>query len=167
MFDGAAMTARLSWTTDEPSTASVSYGAYLDYGRLAQDGVLSATHSVTLTGLTPGALHQARITSIDAKGNASVSKDQYFVFLRENDLIKGSGPAVYWYKAGKRYAFPNETIYRSWFGTDFSKVLRVPDTQLGGIMLGGNVKAKEGVYLLKIQSDRRPTRSSPAASCAG
>ncbi|MFA5853892.1 MAG: Ig-like domain-containing protein [Patescibacteria group bacterium] len=153
LYDAAAGTARLSWTTNEATTATVSYGAYLNYGSSAASTALTGAHSVTLSGLTPGAMHQARITSIDAKGNASVSKDFYFVFLRENDLVKGTGAAVYWYKGGKRYAFPNLDTYRSWFGNDFSKVLRVPDTQLGTIALGGNVKMKEGVYMIKIQSD--------------
>ncbi|WKZ29377.1 MAG: Ig-like domain-containing protein [Patescibacteria group bacterium] len=152
-FDASNGSARLTWSTNEITTATVSYGAYLNYGGMAASQTLAATHSVLMTGLTPGAMHQARITSIDAKGNASVSKDFYFVFLRENDLIKGSGPAVYWYKGGKRYAFPNLDTYRSWYGDDFSKVLRVPDTQLGTIMLGGNVTMKAGVYMIKIQSD--------------
>lgn len=160
-FDAAAGTARLSWTTDEPSTASVNYGAYLNYGRLASDAALATSHSILLSGLTPGKLHQARITLIDASGNASVSKDWYFVFLRENDLIKGSGPAVYWYKGGKRSAFPNFDVYQSWYGKDFSKVLVVPDTQLGTIALGGNVKMKEGVYLIKIQSDPKTYAVEP------
>ncbi len=160
-FDMAAGTARLSWTTDEPSTATVSYGLYLNYGSMAGDASLSTSHSVILSGLVPGQMHQARITSIDASGNAAVSKDWYFVFLRENDLIKGSAAAVYWYKGGKRYAFPNLDTYRSWYGDDFSKVIRVPDTQLGTIALGGNVKMKEGVYLIKIQSDPKTYAVEP------
>src|SRR5204863_8267459 len=116
---------------------------------------------VMLTNLPPGALHQARITSIDAPCNAAVSRDYYFVFLREGDLIKGAGAAVYWYKGGKRSAFPHENVYRSWFGADFSKVIRVPDTQLGTIPLGANVTMKEGVYLVKIQSDPKTYAVEP------
>ncbi len=153
LYDAALGTARLSWTTNEATTGTVSYGSYLNYGSSAASSMMAGAHAVTLSGLTPGAMHQTRITSIDTKGNASVSKDFYFVFLRENDLIKGAGPAVYWYKGGKRYAFPNLDTYHSWYGNDFSKVLRVPDTQLGTIVLGGNVKMKEGVYMIKIQSD--------------
>ncbi len=159
-FD-AAGTARLSWTTNEASTASVSYGAYLNYGSTASATLLSTSHSVTLTGLVPGKMHQARITSIDALGNAGVSKDYYFVFLRENDLIKGAGQAVYWYKDGKRSAFPNLDTYRSYFGNDFSKVVRVPDTQLGTLTLGANVKMKAGAYLIKIQSDPKTYAVEP------
>jgi hypothetical protein len=160
LFDPVAKTARLSWTTDEPSTAQVSYGPYLDYGSSASDPTLSREHSVTLTGLTPGGKHQARVTSIDAKGNASVSKDFVFIFLGEGDLVKGSGPAVYWYKGGKRYAFPNETVYKTWF-KDFSKVILIGDSQLAGIPLGGNVRMREGVHLVKIQSDPKTYAVEP------
>lgn len=161
-FDPAAGTAVIGWTTDEPSTSDIRYGAYLDYSGRGMDGTLSTSHRMVMTGLTPGALHQVRITSIDAKGNASVTEDWYFVFLREGDLIKSkSSAAVYWYKGGKRYAFPNEDVYRSWFGGDFSKVITVPGVQLGTIALGGNVKMKAGVYLIKIQSDPKTYAVEP------
>jgi len=160
-FDAAARTAKLSWKTDEPTRGSVAYGVELDYGGRAEATSLSLEHEITLTDLTPGVMHQARVTSIDAAGNASVSRDYYFIFLREGDLIKGAASAVYWVKGGKRYAFPNADVYRSWFGDDFSKVTRVPETQLGTIPLGGNVKMKEGVYLIKIQSDPKTYAVEP------
>ncbi|MEK7545498.1 MAG: Ig-like domain-containing protein [Patescibacteria group bacterium] len=160
-FDATARSAKMTWTTDEPSRFEVSYGSELNFSGRAESAALTTSHEITLTGLTPGALHQARITSFDAKGNAAVSRDYWFVFLREGDLIKGEGPAVYWYKAGKRSAFPHLDVYRSWFGEDFSKIVRVYDTQLGTIPLGGNVKMKEGVYLIKIQSDPKTYAVEP------
>lgn len=163
MFDAGARTARLSWTTDEPTRAEVRYGPELDYRGQADLTAFTTAHEVTLRDLTPGALHQARITSLDAQGNATVSKDWYFVFLREGDLIKGSGPAVYRYEAGKRRAFPHLEVYRSWYGDDFSKVIRVPDTQLGTIALGKNMTMKEGVFLVKIQSDPKTYAVEPGA----
>lgn len=159
-FDAAARTAVLSWNTDEPSTAEVAYGPLLDFGLKAVSATPSTSHSVTLGGLTPGAQHQLRITSIDAKGNAAVSKELRFAFLREGDLIKGSGDAVYWYKGGKRHAFPNETVYKTWF-RDFSAVITTSDTQLAGIPLGGNVRMKEGVHLVKIQTDPKTYAVEP------
>ncbi len=160
-FDAAARTAKLSWTTDEPTRAEVRYGVELDYRGQADLSAFTTAHEVTLHDLTPGVLHQARITSVDAAGNASVSKDWYFIFLREGDLIKGSGAAVYRYEGGKRRAFPHLDVYRSWHGDDFSKVIRVPDTQLGTIALGANMKMKEGVYLVKIQSDPKTYAVEP------
>lgn len=160
-FGATARSAKMTWITDEPSRFEVSYGPELNYSGRAESSALTTTHEITLTGLTPGALHQARITSIDAAGNAAASRDYWFVFLREGDLIKGTGSAVYWYKDGKRSAFPHLDVYRSWFGEDFSKVLRVYDTQLGTIQLGGNAKMKEGAYLVKIQSDPKTYAVEP------
>ena len=69
-FDPAARTARLSWTTDEPSRAAVSYGAELDYRGQASVDALTTSHEITLLNLAPGAMHQVRITSFDGTGNA-------------------------------------------------------------------------------------------------
>ncbi len=160
-FDAAARTAKMTWTTDEPSRFEVSYGPELNFSGRAESSAFTTSHEITLTGLTPGALHQARVTSLDASGNASVSRDFWFVFLREGDLIKGAGPAVYRYEGGKRRAFPHLDVYRSWYGEDFSKVLRVYDTQLGTIGLGANMKMKEGAYLVKIQSDPKTYAVEP------
>jgi len=160
-FDATARSAKLAWTTDEPTRFEVIYGPELNFSGRAEGAAYATSHEITLTNLTPGALHQARVTMIDAAGNISVSRDYWFVFLREGDLIKGAGPAVYWYKNGTRSAFPHMDVYRSWFGEDFSKVLRVYDTQLGTIPLSGNVRMKEGVYLIKIQSDPKTYAVEP------
>ena len=69
-------------------------------------------------------------------------------------LIKAGGSAVYWYGAdGKRYVFPNEKTYLSWYA-DFSGVQTVSDADLASIMIGGNVTYKPGVRMLKITTDR-------------
>ena len=69
------------------------------------------------------------------------------------DLIKASGPAVYYFAAdGKRYVFPNEKSYFSWF-MDFSGVRTISDTELASIFIGGNVTIRPGTKLVKIQTD--------------
>lgn len=69
------------------------------------------------------------------------------------DLIKASLPAVYYYAAdGKRYVFPNETTYKTWY-QDFSGVKQVTDTELAAITIGGNVTFRPGVKLAKITTD--------------
>ncbi|MCK9361114.1 hypothetical protein M0Q28_02690 [Patescibacteria group bacterium] len=69
------------------------------------------------------------------------------------DLIKASGPAVYYFAAdGKRYVFPNEKTYFSWF-MDFSSVRTISDTELASILIGGNVTIRPGTKLVKIQTD--------------
>ena len=69
------------------------------------------------------------------------------------DLLKASGPAVYYYAVdGKRYVFPNEKTYFSWYA-DFSSVKTISDSELASIAIGGNVTIRPGTKLVKIQTD--------------
>lgn len=72
------------------------------------------------------------------------------------DLIKGeSFSSVYYYAPnGKRYVFPNEKTYFTWY-TDFSGVKTISDAQLGTIPIGGNVTYRPGVKMLKVTTDPR------------
>lgn len=68
-------------------------------------------------------------------------------------LIKASGPAVYYMGMdGKRYVFPNEATYRTWY-SDFSTVQTISDSELAQIMIGGNVTYRPGRRLVKITTD--------------
>jgi len=69
------------------------------------------------------------------------------------DLIKGSTDSVYYYGGdGKRYVFPTEKTYKTWYA-DFSSVRSVSDAELGAIMIGGNATYKPGVKMVKITTD--------------
>lgn len=72
------------------------------------------------------------------------------------DLIKGSGPAVYYFgQDGRRYVFPNDKAYFTWY-TDFSKVKTIPNNVLSTLPLGrSNVTYRPGKKMIKIQSDPR------------
>jgi len=73
--------------------------------------------------------------------------------LSPGDLIKASGPAVYYYSNdGKRYVFPNEKTYFSWYA-NFSSVKTITDAELAAIMIGGNVVIRPGTKLVKITTD--------------
>lgn len=72
--------------------------------------------------------------------------------LMNGDLIKASGPAVYYYFNSKRYVFPNETTYKSWF-SDFSGVRTISDAELSSVMIGGNITVRAGTKLVKITTD--------------
>ncbi|MDO8583799.1 MAG: hypothetical protein Q7R83_01320 [bacterium] len=82
------------------------------------------------------------------------------------DLIKASTPAVYFYAAdGKRYVFPNEKTYFSWY-SNFSSVKIITDGELASIMIGGNVTIRPGTKLIKITTDPKVyavTGSYPSA----
>lgn len=70
-------------------------------------------------------------------------------------LIRGSGPAVYWYSSnGTRHVFPNEKTFLTWFPYhQFDRVLTIPDETLAGIRLGNNSIYRPGSRLVKIATD--------------
>ncbi len=82
--------------------------------------------------------------------------------LKPGDLIKIpddgnvatlNDTAVYYYALnGKRYVFPNEKVYYSWY-TDFIKVQIIPIDQMSLIPIGGNVTYKPGSKMVKFQTD--------------
>lgn len=68
-------------------------------------------------------------------------------------LIKGaSDSAVYFVASGKRYAFPNERVYKSWYA-DFSGVVTVPNAELAQYTLAANVTYRPGSKLIKMATD--------------
>ena len=75
-------------------------------------------------------------------------------YFNAGDLIKGSGAAVYYFaQDGRRYVFPNEKTYFSWY-RDFSKVITIPDEHLASIPLGrSNVTYRPGYKMLKVTTD--------------
>ncbi|MBP7134228.1 cupredoxin domain-containing protein [Patescibacteria group bacterium] len=73
--------------------------------------------------------------------------------FNSGDLIKGSGSTVYYFAAnGKRFVFPNEKTYFTWF-TNFDGVREITDGQLASIPLGGNVTYRPGRKMIKITTD--------------
>ncbi|HAM88571.1 TPA: hypothetical protein DDY55_05660 [Candidatus Falkowbacteria bacterium] len=69
-------------------------------------------------------------------------------------VIKGSGLSTLYYLAedGKRYVFPNDKVFFSWYD-DFSQVKEVLTEELYNYPLGGNVTYRPGALLVKIQTD--------------
>jgi PGF-pre-PGF domain-containing protein len=77
--DVTTTSARITWTTNEPSTSQVEYGTTTAYGTLTPlDPTLVTSHSVALTGLSPGTTYHFRVISIDAAGNKAYSSDFTF-----------------------------------------------------------------------------------------
>ncbi len=73
--------ATISWTTDVASSTQVSYGPTAAYGSTsALDTTPATSHSVTLTGLTPGTTYHYKATSANSVGSTS-SGDGSFVTL--------------------------------------------------------------------------------------
>ncbi|MEK7833288.1 MAG: hypothetical protein AAB401_19515, partial [Acidobacteriota bacterium] len=73
--------------------------------------------------------------------------------LTSGSLIKGSLPAVYYYGGdGKRYVFPNEKTYKTWYA-DFSTVQAISDAELASIQIGGNATYRPAKAMVKITTD--------------
>ncbi|MBU1029342.1 hypothetical protein KKE28_04010, partial [Patescibacteria group bacterium] len=69
-------------------------------------------------------------------------------------LIKiANNQAVYYCgKNGRRYVFPHQNIYTTWFN-DFSRVVSIPPEELAAAPLAGNVTYRPGMKMIKIESD--------------
>ena len=71
----------------------------------------------------------------------------------DGDLIKMDGlSSVYYLSGGKRYVFPNEQTYFSWY-SDWSGVKTVPASELQSYPLAANVVTRPGTDLVKITTD--------------
>ena len=69
------------------------------------------------------------------------------------DLIKMNGlSSVYYLSGGKRFVFPNESTYFSWF-SDWNGVKVVSSDELYSYPLGGNVTFRAGTKLVKITTN--------------
>ncbi|MFH1232510.1 MAG: hypothetical protein V1651_01440, partial [Patescibacteria group bacterium] len=73
---------------------------------------------------------------------------------KAGDLIKMNGlSSVYSLGTdGKRYVFPNQSTYFSWY-SDWSKVVTVSQSELESYPLGANVTVRPGTKLVKITTN--------------
>lgn len=78
VMDITDTSATITWTTDEPADSLVEYGTTTSYGSSEYDPTLTTSHSITLTGLSPGTTYHFRVSSTDAAGNTAVSQDYTF-----------------------------------------------------------------------------------------
>jgi len=107
------------------------------------------------------------IRNIDAKAGAAFVALSFGAILclgvlsasaatvNRNTLIKGPGQgATVYYLAsdGKRYVFPNQKTYQTWF-SGYSGVVQVTSQELASYPLGGNVTYRPGIRMVKITTD--------------
>jgi hypothetical protein len=71
--------ATITWTTDQPSNSEVNYGVTTAYGSTTgPDNAYRTTHSVTLTGLTPGMAFDYQVISANSSNAAATSSNCTF-----------------------------------------------------------------------------------------
>lgn len=80
--------------------------------------------------------------------------------LMDGDLIKGSLPSVYYYNGGKRYTFPTQKTFLTWYtpaqleGTANGGLVKtISNAELAAVPLSGNVTYRPGVKMVKITTD--------------
>ena len=80
--------ATITWATDEPATSVVHYGEAVPPAGLAQDGALTTSHSVTLSGLQDSTLYYFSVESADEAGNPAVDDNGglYYTFITHTFL---------------------------------------------------------------------------------
>jgi len=108
----------------------------------------------TASSLTPGNAYFTAVIdgiAVEEKALLSFSSVSSYSNLYQDNLFKEPGSsAVYYYaKNGKRYVFPNQAIYFSWY-KNFDSVKTVPSGVVKAIPFGGNVLAKPGTSLVQF-----------------
>lgn len=77
------------------------------------------------------------------------------------NLIKMAGnSAVYYFDGTKRFVFPQENVYKSWY-KDFSGVMTVSQSELQSYPIGGNVTMRAGSWMVKITTDPKVYAVTP------
>ena len=105
----ADASAIVTWTTDEPASSFVYYGAGDSLELASGDAELTRTHRVMLTNLSPGTAYSFQIESIDPAGNGSgTSAPTSFATGAQPDTEPPSGLADFEARVGL------ETAILSW-----------------------------------------------------
>lgn len=78
--------AKISWTTDQPTQGTLQYGPTTGYGSSAGDSSEQTAHSVTLINLTPASTYHFRVEAMSANGVTIYSADSTFKTPGKIDL---------------------------------------------------------------------------------
>lgn len=142
-------------TADNIDAVNPDYIGELGSGRIN----IAAALEVVLKNEPNPVETTAQFTPAVAAATPNINADKTLItrsstFCISGTLIKSpTQSAVYYCGAdGKRYVFPNASIYFSWYD-DFSTVITVSEEELAAAQLGGNVTFHPGTSLVKIKTD--------------
>ena len=68
----------VTWQTNENANSTVEYGTTTSYGSFITAGAMAETHSISLSGLSPGTVYHYIVVSVDLAGNSAESPDSTF-----------------------------------------------------------------------------------------
>ena len=71
----------ITWTTNESSNSSVSYGINISLGNINSSSEMTISHSIDLTSLTSNKTYYYNVTSCDSSGNCNTSDAYNFTTL--------------------------------------------------------------------------------------
>ena len=108
----------------------------LDAIEVLELNVVEEEAEVEVIEVEPEPTDQGRLVSLTDDGNPDTQYDTAVYFVGDQN---------------KRHAFPNETVYFSWF-ENYDDVEEIDQTEMDQYSLGGNVTIRPGTKLIKIQS---------------
>lgn len=119
-------------------------------------GTVTAPPAATTTA--PPAVTTPAAPAATAPGLATIG-------LSAGDLVRSPNSSTMYLVGadGKRYVFPNEVTYKSWY-KDFSSAKSIAGTQMSQLPLGGVVTVRPGTWLVKIESDPKVYAVEPGGS---
>ena len=84
-LDVTATSATIIWTTNEASDSAARYWAATSPDQTASDATMVTSHSIALSGLTPGETYYYEVQSSDAAGNTATDNNSgtYYTFATE------------------------------------------------------------------------------------
>jgi len=92
----SATSATISWTTNEPATSRVDYGATTAYGTTALMDGGRTSHQLLLEALTPATTYHYRASGTDGAGNTGASGDLTFTTSGAPPPPSPSGLVAHW-----------------------------------------------------------------------
>lgn len=146
----------IGWLGDSGNAENA--GPHLHFEIRRPDGTAISPYQSLLAALAEGRFAPADVTA--ASPNINTDKGLQAAGgsppCDSGSRIKATGSkAVYYCGAdGKRYVFPNDKTYYTWY-PDFNGVVTITPEALSNIPLGGNVTYRPGVKMIKILSDPR------------
>lgn len=142
----------VGWMGDSGNAESV--GSHLHFEIRRPDKTAINAYQSLIAALSPGNFNPEGISDLVQSINDNRSLSEVGGSVCESDtLIKiSSTQAVYYCGAdGKRYVFPNDKTYFTWYD-GFDNVNIISDNEMADIPLGGNVTYRPGVKMIKIQT---------------
>lgn len=127
---------------DEATSSWVAFGGDIDVDNNTITRKTSHFTTFAILG-TPGVSSSessGQLIKLECGSGAGVNDPCRAVYYVGND--------------GKRYVFPNEKTYNTWY-SDFSTVTTVTAEEMASYFIGGNATYRPGVKLVKIQTNAK------------